>query len=264
MTRICAATTISGVPVGTQMAWLSINRTGWPLERMRVEPVIHWAVTHGPFAIMGGGNKQPATTYGAVILTMGCPLTVTRGFGTVGCACPKWEQRTCAPTWSRNPGMAKPSLFGVLCATDEAPTKCSAWSYDHHCAVIDGYSRAGHDDAGALSILDRDSHVIHNDGGARSALQHDAACGAGKIAHHDGILGRRLKNDVGTRRDAGQCQYRHLRHQPPVSAYPDRIIGISLLEFHPNSRSHLRDEERSHLLTRNRNARHGPTRRQQR
>jgi len=34
------------------------------------------------------------------------PVTVTRGLGTVGCACPAWEQRTVAPTWSKKPGMA--------------------------------------------------------------------------------------------------------------------------------------------------------------
>jgi len=36
----------------------------------------------------GGGKAHPATRYGDVINTVGWPLTVTRGFGTVGVACP--------------------------------------------------------------------------------------------------------------------------------------------------------------------------------
>jgi len=44
------------------------------------------AVTHGPLPAGGGGKAQPATTYGPVIVTVGCPITVTRGLGTVGCA----------------------------------------------------------------------------------------------------------------------------------------------------------------------------------
>jgi hypothetical protein len=77
---------IRGVPVGTHTAWLSSNSSGWPFEVTRVEPVTNWAVTQGPFAAGGGGNEQPAMTYGLVIATVGWPLTSTRGFGTVGCA----------------------------------------------------------------------------------------------------------------------------------------------------------------------------------
>lgn len=86
MTRICATIGISGVPFGAQIAWLSISTSGCPLLVTRVAATIHWAVMHGLGAT--GTNGQPATTYGAVIVTVGWPLTSTRGFGTVGCACP--------------------------------------------------------------------------------------------------------------------------------------------------------------------------------
>ena len=51
-----------GVPVGTQIAWLSISNTGTPPDETRSAEVIHIAVTHGPLAAGGGGNAQPATT----------------------------------------------------------------------------------------------------------------------------------------------------------------------------------------------------------
>jgi hypothetical protein len=47
---------------------------------------MYWAVTHGPFPAIGGGIAQPATTHGPESGTVGIPVTVTRGFGTVGCA----------------------------------------------------------------------------------------------------------------------------------------------------------------------------------
>ena len=96
MTRICATTGISGVPLGAQIAWLSISTNGCPLLVTRVAAMIHWAVMHGtgpPLRL----NGQPATTYGAAIVTVGWPPTSTRGLGTVGCACPPWAQSTVAP-----------------------------------------------------------------------------------------------------------------------------------------------------------------------
>jgi len=87
----------NGVPVGAQIAWLSISNNGWPFENTRVAQVTNCAVTHGPFAAGGGGNAHPATRYGAAIVTVGMPLTSTRGFGTVGCACPPCAQSTVAP-----------------------------------------------------------------------------------------------------------------------------------------------------------------------
>ena len=86
------------MPVGTQMAWLSINSKGTPLEKIRVAEVIQVAVTHGPLPAMGGGIVQPATMYGLARVTVGCPPTDTRGLGTVGVACPPCEHRTVAPT----------------------------------------------------------------------------------------------------------------------------------------------------------------------
>ena len=88
----------SGVAVGAQSDMLLCTTSGCPFDKTRTVPVSHCAVTQGPFAAGGGGNAQPATTYGAVVNTVGCPLTMTRGLGTVGWACPPWEQVTIAPT----------------------------------------------------------------------------------------------------------------------------------------------------------------------
>src|SRR5260370_37275376 len=103
--RVCVAAMMSGVPVGAPTAMLLRITNGWPLDVTRTEPTVHCPVTQGPFAAGGGGNAQPATTYGAAIVTVGCPMTVTRGFGTVGCACPPGDHRTVAPTCTRNPGI---------------------------------------------------------------------------------------------------------------------------------------------------------------
>jgi hypothetical protein len=89
---------MSGVPVGAQTAWLSINNSGWPLLVTRTADVTYCAVTQGPFAVGGGGSVHPATPYGLVIATVGMPLTSTRGFGDIGVACPAWAQVTVAPT----------------------------------------------------------------------------------------------------------------------------------------------------------------------
>jgi hypothetical protein len=67
---------------------LSINKSGTPLLNTRVAEVVYCAVTHGPFAAIGGGNVQPATPYILVSWTVGCPLTRTRGFGATGVAWP--------------------------------------------------------------------------------------------------------------------------------------------------------------------------------
>jgi hypothetical protein len=76
---------MSGVPFGTQTAWLSSKSNGWPLLLTRVAPVIHCPVMHG-VGTPPGAKGQAATTYGAVMTTDGWPLTSTRGFGAVGCA----------------------------------------------------------------------------------------------------------------------------------------------------------------------------------
>jgi len=87
-TLVCVAAMMVGVPVGTQRAWLENSNSGCPLETIRTDPVMNCAVTQGPFAAGGGGNAQPAITYGADSVTVGIPDTTTRGFTTVGCACP--------------------------------------------------------------------------------------------------------------------------------------------------------------------------------
>src|SRR5579871_4929129 len=107
----------SGVPLGAQMAWLLSTTSGCPLDVTRVEPTSHCPLTQGPLAAGGGGRAQPATTYGAMIVTVGWPLTVTRGLGAVGCACPPCEHSTVAPTCTRNPGI--PSV--LLQTTTSAP-----------------------------------------------------------------------------------------------------------------------------------------------
>ena len=71
MTRVWVTVVTSGVPVGAQMAWLSMRSTGWPPASTLVDAVTYWAVTHGPFAVGGGGNVQPATTQGLVSVTTG-------------------------------------------------------------------------------------------------------------------------------------------------------------------------------------------------
>jgi hypothetical protein len=62
VTRGCVCTISSGVPVGAQIAWLSKSTTGCPVAKTQVAPLTHCALTHGPLAVGGGGNAQPATT----------------------------------------------------------------------------------------------------------------------------------------------------------------------------------------------------------
>jgi hypothetical protein len=83
VTLVCVARIITGVPFGAQTAWLSNNKTGIPLEITLVAALTHWAVIHGlgaPETL----NGHPATINGAGNVTIGCPLTITRGFVTVG------------------------------------------------------------------------------------------------------------------------------------------------------------------------------------
>jgi hypothetical protein len=71
--------------------------TGWPSEVTLVAPTTHWPVTQGPFPTIGT-NEQPATLYGAAIVAIAFPPTITRVLGAVGIACPPWVQVTVAPT----------------------------------------------------------------------------------------------------------------------------------------------------------------------
>ena len=70
VTLVCVTVIISGVPLGTQMAWLSNNKTGNPLDVMRVAAVTQFAVTQGDGApeIL---KAHPATTKGAGKVTIG-------------------------------------------------------------------------------------------------------------------------------------------------------------------------------------------------
>src|SRR5271165_5255593 len=98
VTRTCEATAgSSGVPVGAQRDWLSSKTNGWPIEVTRTDPTMYCAVMQGPLAAGGGGKAQPATTCGEVSGMVGMPDTVTRGFTSVGWACPAWAHSTVAP-----------------------------------------------------------------------------------------------------------------------------------------------------------------------
>ena len=61
LTRVWTVLISNGVPVGRQVAWLSISRTGAPSETTRVAKLRNCAVTQGPFPAGGGGKVQPAT-----------------------------------------------------------------------------------------------------------------------------------------------------------------------------------------------------------
>jgi hypothetical protein len=98
LTRVCVVKISSGVPVGTQVAWLSCNNTGCPSDVIRVAAEVNVAVAHGPLPALGGGIEQPATVQGAGKVTIGWPPTVTRELVTVGVAFPgACEQLTVAP-----------------------------------------------------------------------------------------------------------------------------------------------------------------------
>lgn len=69
------------------MATPLMTTSGWPREVTRVVPVIHCAVTQGGMKA-GGTPGQPATVHGAEMTREGMLLSVTRGLGAVGMACP--------------------------------------------------------------------------------------------------------------------------------------------------------------------------------
>src|SRR4029453_17590416 len=103
LTRVWVTTTVSGVPVGVQTDWLSRSTTGTPPAVTRVAATTHCALTQGPPAC--GTSGQPLTTYGGVMVTSGCPPTVTLGLVTVGCAWPACAHCTVAPRCSTKPGI---------------------------------------------------------------------------------------------------------------------------------------------------------------
>jgi hypothetical protein len=96
MARVCASTGRSGVPVGMQIDTPLMITTGCPIEVTRTAPTTHCPVTHGPLPA-GGTKAHPATAYGAAMVVIGVPETVTRGLGAVGVAWPPCEHITTAP-----------------------------------------------------------------------------------------------------------------------------------------------------------------------
>jgi hypothetical protein len=69
-----------------------------PSAETRVAALSHEAVTHGPLAAGGGGKVHPSTVYVQGRVTTICPCTFTRGFVTIGWACPACEHSTVAPS----------------------------------------------------------------------------------------------------------------------------------------------------------------------
>ena len=74
------------------------NGANRQMVKIRAAALTHWAVTQGPVPAGGGGLAQPAIRWGAACVTTGCPMTVTRGTGAEGCACPPCTHMTVAPT----------------------------------------------------------------------------------------------------------------------------------------------------------------------
>src|SRR5439155_25317382 len=116
----------------------------------------------GPFAAVGGGSVQPATTYGDVISTVGWPLTVTRGLGTVGCACPACEHITCAPTWRRKPGISR--------------------HYEGH--LVDHHTRPQQFDRCTLAVGNENPCIVDDNGGPGCAPENNSA--GRRCRRHDG------------------------------------------------------------------------------
>jgi len=86
-TRVWADTGNRGVPVGTHTETPVRMATGCPIDKTCTAPTTHCAVTQGP--LPGGGTKaHPATAYGAAMVAIGIPETITHVLGTVGIACP--------------------------------------------------------------------------------------------------------------------------------------------------------------------------------
>ena len=60
---------LSGVPVGTQVDWLSFSSTGEPIAFTRVAPEVHCAVAQGGLDVPV--SAQPVTAYCVVNTTIG-------------------------------------------------------------------------------------------------------------------------------------------------------------------------------------------------
>ena len=100
-TFIWVTETVSGTPVGTQVAEPSAMTSGWPPDFTRTVPTDQVAVVHGPVPAFGGGFAQPEIVQGGDRATVALPPTFTRGLGVVGEACPPCAHITVAPCSTR-------------------------------------------------------------------------------------------------------------------------------------------------------------------
>src|SRR6266446_3299269 len=167
--RVCVTVINSGVPLGAQIAWLLSTTNGCPLEVTRVEPTNHCAVTHGPFAAGGGGRAHTATAYGAAIVTVASPRTVTRGLGTVGCACPPCEHNTVAPTCTRKPGIS-----------------------DHHQRYfVNHHTRPKEFYRCTFTVIDVNACIIHHDHCAGWTPENNSSSTRGRWGWHRNFHGNR-------------------------------------------------------------------------
>src|SRR5579864_2821792 len=227
--------------------------SGWPFESTRVEPEtgIHVAFTQGPLPPGGGGKAQPATMYGPATVTVGSPLTVTRGLGTVGVACPPCAHITVAPTCTRNPGILSHHQRNLV---------------DHHAGPqqLDGCS---------LAVVDVNAGIVDHDHRARRAPENDASgtrrrrsgnrrlCGKRRrVADEQQVLQRGLENNGLSRRNwrRGIRCGGHFQGAAPPTASPHWTIWITGLKLNPDSGADLRHHEHARLLACNRDGRHGP------
>jgi hypothetical protein len=122
MARVCATVGNSGVAVGTQVAMPLMITSGCPSEVTRTAPIIHCAVTQGPFPA-GGTNAHPTTEYGAAIVAIGMPDTITRALGAVGNACPPCAHITVAPMCNIGAGMFYITVNAPMFTSTDGPTR---------------------------------------------------------------------------------------------------------------------------------------------
>src|SRR6266700_7889841 len=105
---------------------------------------------------------------------------------------------------------------------------------DHlQCAFVYGYGGAVHQDGRALSVADDDSCIGDRDHGAGCRLEEDAAGWSRRIADHERVLGHGLNHNSLKTRWGGEREGRHLGGRAEVTARPDGVIRVALLELDP-------------------------------
>jgi hypothetical protein len=87
-----------------QMARLSVNKSGDPFEVILAAALTQLAVRQAD-GMVPIRKAQPAMVNGNFTVTVGKPLTSTRGFKTAGCAWPPCEHNITDPSFKSNPGM---------------------------------------------------------------------------------------------------------------------------------------------------------------